>query len=132
MDTQTYDEVDEALYEWYRWSRGYQEVHEHANSDATCRDFRASRQWMDYEDLSELVDYQLRKHKGELIDPIISTLGLQHRMAVNIAMRNMEVGYSVWKSGRHPDTQEQDYRDAKHLMLPKLIIKGVVNPKTVV
>lgn len=53
METHTYDEIDDALYEWYRWSSGYQEVHEHANSDATCRDFRSSRQFMDYGDLSD-------------------------------------------------------------------------------
>jgi hypothetical protein len=131
MTTPEYDEIDEALYAWYKWSSGYQEVHEHANADSTCRDFQTSRQWMDHGELSDLVDYEIRKSTALLVDPIISKLGLRHRIAVNNAMRNMDVGYTVWKSRSHPDTQEEDYREAKAIMRPKLIVAGVVNPKKV-
>ncbi|WP_232477618.1 hypothetical protein [Caballeronia calidae] len=81
---------------------------------------------MDHSDLSDLVDYQLRKRKGELVDPIISKLGLRHRIAVNMAMRNMNCGYSVWSSIRS-GTQEQDYREAKEIMRPSLVARGLVN-----
>jgi hypothetical protein len=128
----TYDAIDDVLYEWYRWSSGYQEIRSHDSADSTCRDFRVSRQWMDHGELSDLVDYEIRKTTGQLVDPIISTLGLRHRIAVNMAMRNMDCGYSVWKSGARPDTQETDYREAKRIMLPRLIAKNLVNPETMV
>lgn len=131
MDKPQYDEIDEALYEWYRWSSGYQAVHASANADSTCRDFQASRQFMDHAELSDLVDYELRKSKGQLIEPIISKLGLRHRIAVNMAMRNMDCGYSVWKSARSPGGQEADYREAKAIMLPAMIAKGLVNREIV-
>ncbi|PXX41098.1 MULTISPECIES: hypothetical protein [Burkholderia] len=126
-----YDEIDDALYAWYKWADGYHEVRGHSGADPTCRDFRASRQWMDYNDLNDLVDYQLQKTKGELIDPLIQKLGLRHRVAINTAMRNMECGGSVWSSNRNPDTQEDDYREAKELLRPKLASMGLVNRKEV-
>ncbi|UEP31597.1 hypothetical protein [Burkholderia sp. B21-007] len=125
-----YDEIDDALYAWYKWADGYHEVRGHSGADPTCRDFRASRQWMDYNDLNDLVDYQLQKTKGELVDPLIQKLGLRHRVAINTAMRNMDCGASVWSSGRDPDTQEDDYREAKELLRPKLASMGLVNRKT--
>lgn len=125
-----YDEIDDALYAWYKWAAGYQEVHAHSGCDPTCRDFRASRQWMDYNDLNDLVDYQLQKTKGELIDPLIQKLGLRHRVAVNTAMRNMDCGGSVWSSNRYPETQEEDYRETKEMLRPKLASLGLVNLKT--
>jgi len=127
----TYDAIDDLLYEWFRYTSDYEEARGYSASDATCRDFKTTRQWMDHGELSDLVDYQLRKRKGELIDPIISKLGLRHRIAVNMAMRNMDCGYSVWSSIRS-DTQEQDYREAKRLILPSLAAKGLVNPETMV
>lgn len=130
MGIPMYDEIDDALYEWYKWADGYHEVRAHSGCDPTCRDFRASRQWMDYNDLNDLVDYQLQKTKGELIDPLIQKLGLRHRVAVNTAMRNMDCGASVWSSNRHPDTQQSDYQEAKEILRPKFASMGLVNCKT--
>lgn len=127
LEIPMYDEIDDLLYAWYRWASGYQEVRGHSGADPTCRDFRASRQWMDYSDLNDLVDYQIQKTKGGLIDPLIQQLGLRHRVAINTAMRNMECGGSVWSSNRHPDTQASDYQEVKDLLRPKFASLGLVN-----
>lgn len=126
-----YDEIDDVLYAWYKWADGYHEVRGHSGADPTCRDFRASRQWMDYNDLNDLVDYQLQKTKGELIDPLIQKLSLRHRVSINTAMRNMDCGASVWSSPRNPATQGYDYREAKEILRPKLASLGLVNRKAV-
>lgn len=59
------DEIDDVLYDWYKWSGSYEPHLGYGGADSTCRDFRISRQWMGYDDLSAQVDYQLIKAVGE-------------------------------------------------------------------
>ncbi|PRE20311.1 hypothetical protein [Burkholderia multivorans] len=121
-----YDEIDEILYHWYRWSNGFTEVRSYSGSDSTCRDFRISRQFMDHSDLNDLVDYQIRKTIGERVEPMIHKLAMKHRIAINVAMKNMEVGAKVWHNARYPDAREADYEEAKALLRPKFIAEGLV------
>ncbi|WP_186183756.1 hypothetical protein [Burkholderia gladioli] len=127
-----YDEIDELLYHWYRWSNGFTEVRAHGGSDSTCRDFQISRQFMTHSDLSDLVDYQIRKSIGARVEPMIHKLGVKHRIAVNVAMKNMEVGAKVWFNARYPDASHADYVEAKTLLAPKFIAEGLVNREAVV
>ena len=81
---------------------------------------------MDHSELSDLVDYQIRKTIGERVEPLIHKLGIKHRIAVNVAMKNMEVGAKVWHNPRYPDAQETDYSEAKQMLRPKLIAEGLL------
>ncbi|MEK6418436.1 MAG: hypothetical protein V4801_02450 [Burkholderia gladioli] len=122
-----YDEIDELLYEWYRWSNGFTAVRAYAGVDSTCRDFQISRQFMDYSDLNDLVDYQIRRSIGERVEPFIHKMSIRHRVAVNVAMANMHIGATVWHNARYPMAKEEDYEDAKATLRPKFVVEGLVN-----
>ena len=76
------DEIDEVLIQWYEWSEGYRAVAGYKSADSTCRDFKISNQWMDFQELSEQVDHHLLGMTGEIVEPIVMELNIQHRVAV--------------------------------------------------
>jgi hypothetical protein len=127
-----YDEVDDILFDWFTFSKMYQPALGYGRADSTCRDFTISRQWMEYDELSEMVDHKLREGVAKAVEPLIFDLTLRQRMAIQTAMRNMDAGYTVWTNPRYPETQESDYAQAKEALRPKLFAKGLlktlVNP----
>lgn len=120
------DEIDAVLTEWYEWSQAYEPALGHGRASASCRDFKISNQWMDYDDLSEAVDRQLRAATGEAVDPLIQKLSLQHRVAVMTACRNFVAGAFVFRNPRSPETQDADYDEAKRILHPGLFGKGLI------
>lgn len=126
------DEIDDVLYDWYKWSSSYEPHLSYGSADSTCRDFRISRQWMGYEDLSAQVDYQIIKAVGEAVEPLIFELSMIHRMAIQVAMRNMDAGYQVWQNPRRPERQDADYAEAKELLRPRLAAKGLISVVAIV
>jgi hypothetical protein len=120
------DDIDVVLLDWYEWSERYAESVGYSGSDSTCREYRASRQWMTYDELGEQVDAHLQAEIGKIVEPIILSLGVRHRIALTTAMRNMVVGKEVWRNPRHPETQDADYEDAKAAMRPKFYAKGLI------
>lgn len=126
------DDIDVVLLDWYEWSEGYSPAVGYRSADASCREYRSSRQWMTYDELGEQVDANLRAEVGKVVEPLVLALGVRHRIAVSTAMRNMVTGASVWPNPRYPETQQEDYAAAKDLMRPQLyakgLIKALVNP----
>ena len=126
------DDIDSVLLDWYEWSQAYEPNIGYRGSDASCREYRSSRQWMTYDELGEVVDRNLQAEIGKVVEPIVMALGVRHRIAVTTAMRNMVTGSAVWRNPRHPETQASDYAEAKDMMRPKLYSKGLlkklVNP----
>lgn len=120
------DEIDAVLTEWYEWSQAYEPALGHGRASASCRGFKISDQWMDYDDLSEVVDRQLRTATGEAVDPLIQKLSLSHRVAVMTAVRNFVAGALIHRNPRNPATQDADYAEAKRLMRPGLFAKGLI------
>jgi len=120
------DEIDVILTEWYEWSQGYLPALGYGRADASCRDFRISNQWMDYDDLSQIVDSQLREGLGKAVEPIVMSLAIHHRVAVMTAVRNFVAGAAVFTNPRSPATQDADYASAKRWMRPALAAKGLL------
>ncbi|MFM0210752.1 hypothetical protein PQQ96_25465 [Paraburkholderia sediminicola] len=120
------DEIDAVLTEWYEWSQAYELALGHGRVLASCRDFKISNQWMDYDDLSEVVDRQLRIATGEAVDPLIQKLSLAHRVAVMTACRNFVAGAVVFRNPRSPAAQDADYADAKRALRPGLLAKSLI------
>jgi hypothetical protein len=127
IDAIPVDDIDAVLTEWYEWSQGFRPVAGYSGADSTCRDFKISNQWMDYDALSEVVDYQLLATTGEAVEPIILALNIQHRVAVMTAVRNFVAGALVFTNPRSPATQDADYAAAKETMRPALFAKGLIN-----
>lgn len=121
------DEIDAVLTEWYEWSQAYEPALGYGRADATCRDFKISNQWMDYDDLSTAVDGHLRAATGQAVDPIIQTLSLVHRVAVMTAVRNFVAGAVVFTNPRSPQTQERDYAEAKAVLRPAFTARGLLS-----
>lgn len=121
------DRIDELLLQWYEWQAGYTPNLDYGSADPACRDFRISRQWMDYDDLNAEVEMNLRAAIGKVIEPMILKLDVRSRLSINTAMRNFGAGATVWVNPRHPDTQDDDYARAKAILCPQLVAAGMID-----
>jgi len=121
------DRIDELLLDWYEWQSSYTPPLAYGGADPACRDFRTSRQWMDYDDLNEEVEANQKAYAGRLIEPMILGLDMRGRLAINTAMRNFGAGFTVWVNPRHADTQEADYARAKAILWPKMVAAGLLD-----
>jgi len=124
------DRIDDLLLQWYEWQAGYAPHLGHGGAEPACRDFRISRQWMDYDDLNDEVEWNLKEATGKLIEPLIQKLDMRSRLAINTAMRNFGAGASVWVNPRHADTQDEDYARAKAILCPQLVSIGLLEKGT--
>lgn len=120
------DRIDELLLDWYEWQSSYSPALDFGSADPACRNFRASRQWMEYDELNEEVEANQRAYVGKLIEPMIHRLDMRSRLAINTAMRNFGAGCTVWINPRHSDTQDADYARAKTILCPQLVSAGLV------
>jgi hypothetical protein len=120
------DKIDEVLLDWYEWTQAYSPALGHGKADAACRDFRISRQWMDYDDLNEEVERKLKEAIGKIVEPMVQKLDIRGRLALNTAMMNFGAGATVWVNPRHADTQETDYARVKVILCPQLALAGLI------
>lgn len=123
------DRIDEILCDWYEYQMGYTPDLDYGGADPACRDFRISRQWMDYDDLNEEVERNLKAAVGKIVEPMVLALDIRSRLAVNTAVRNLLSGCVVWRNPRYPDTQDVDYARAKAMLCPKLVAAGLVEKR---
>lgn len=120
------DRIDELLIDWYEWQEGYAPKLSFGSADPACRDFRISRQWMEYDDLNDEVERNRKAYVGKLIEPMVQKLDMRYRLAVNTAMRNFVAGAAVWTNPRHGDTQDLDYAFAKEILGPQMLSAGLI------
>jgi len=120
------DRIDELLLDWHDWQAAYTPDLDYGGADPACRDFRISRQWMDYDDLNAEVEANQKAYVGKLIEPMILKLDMRSRLAINTAMRNFGAGFTVWVNPRHADTQTEDYARAKGILCPQMVAVGLL------
>ncbi|CAG9262163.1 hypothetical protein [Paraburkholderia caribensis] len=124
---QLLDEIDIVLTDWYEWSQGYEPALGFGGASSSCRGFRISNQWMDHDDLSHLVESQLRETTGKAVEPIVMGLAMHHRIAVMTAVRTFVEGAPVFQNPQNPQSQDEEYAEAKLAMRPALIARGVIS-----
>lgn len=120
------DRIDEILCDWHEWQAGYTPKLWHGGADPACRGFQSSRQWMDYDELNEEVERELKGATGRLVEPLVMALETRLRLAVNTAVRNLSAGAEVFRNPRYPETQGQDYAAAKAILCPQLVFVGLL------
>lgn len=120
------DKIDELLLDWFEWNQNYSPSLGYGKAEPACRDFRISRQWMDFDDLNAEVEWNLKAATGKVLEPMIHALETRYRIAINTAMRNFQAGYAVWGNPRYPDAQADDYSQAKAILCPKLAAIGLI------
>jgi hypothetical protein len=121
------DKIDELLCDWYSYNLGYGPNLGYGGAEPACRDFRISRQWMEYEDLDAEVEWNLKCSVGKVIEPMVQALDTRYRLAINTAVRNFIAGSTVWVNPRHADTQDEDYERAKAILCPQLVAVGMID-----
>lgn len=122
----TMDRIDELLLDHYEWQSSYTPNLDYGGADPACRDFRISRQWMDYDDLDAEVERNLKEAVGKVIEPMVHKLDTRYRLAINTAMRNFLSGAAVWINPRYPQTQDEDYARAKAILCPQMVLAGLL------
>jgi hypothetical protein len=123
------DKLDELLCDWYEFSQSYSPALDYGRADPACRDFRISRQWMDFDDLDAEVEANIKAGIGRVLEPMILALEMRERLAVNTAVRNFLSGSVVWVNPRYPQTQEIDYARAKAILCPKVVAAGLMDKR---
>lgn len=121
------DKIDELLLDWHDWSRAYAPALDYGKAEPACRDFRISRQWMDYDDLNDEVERNLKAAVGKVLEPMIHKLDMRSRLAINTAMLNFGAGVTVWVNPRHAETQDEDYARAKAILCPQMVEAGLLD-----
>lgn len=124
------DAIDQVLLDWYEYQLGYSPNLDYGSAEPACRDFRISRQWMDYDDLNAEVEWNLKAATGKIVEPLVQALDTRHRLAINTAMRNFLSGSAVWVNPRYPQTQEEDYDRAKAILCPQLVGASLIPKET--
>ena len=119
------DKIDELLLDWWEWSLGYNSGTDYKAFDSTCAQFRTSRQWMEYDELDQEVEWNRKKAIGKQLEPMILQLDLRARVAINTECRNMSDGVDVWSCVR-TDSQFDEYCRAKEILRPKLVSAGLI------
>jgi hypothetical protein len=84
---------------------------------------------MDLDELNEEVDRRIIESHARVIDPLVLTLDVRLRLAVNTAVRNVGAGSEVWRIPRWPATQDADYTRAKAVLGPSLVSSGLILPQ---
>lgn len=123
------DRIDELLCDWYEYQLGYTPDLDYGGADPACRDFRISRQWMDFDDLNEEVERNLKASVGKIIEPMVQALDTRSRLAINTAVRNFLSGSATWVNPRYPQTQDEDYARAKAILCPKMVAAGLAEKR---
>jgi len=121
------DRIDEILCDAYEYQQAYTPNLDYGGADPACRDFRISRQWMDFDDLNEEVERNLKAATGKIVEPMLQALDTRSRLAVNTAVRNFLSGSAVWVNPRYPQTQDEDYARAKAILCPKMVAAGLLD-----
>ena len=96
-------DVLELLELWWRHEQRYQHVRGYPSTCASTRDWRASRQWDDFDGaLDAEVEVKLAQRVGFLVSQI------EHpwRTALHILARNRVTGSDVWQSPRLPEDRQ--------------------------
>jgi|ERR1700744_1991114 len=118
-------DIDDIIFEWYRWSKSFREPLGYHHRDSSCRACNISKQWMDHSELSEIVDLQIRQGIGEKLDEIIFEMTPRHRVAITVAMKNMDMGSKIWHHPKYPTCKISDYYEARDLVREKMLKKGL-------
>lgn len=114
------DKIDEILLDWFEYNQSYEPALSYGRADPACRDFRISRQWMDFDDLNAEVEWNIKSGIGKIVDPIVQKLETRYRIAINNSMRNFQLGYSVWSG------DVGDYEKAKEILCPQFVSAGLI------
>jgi hypothetical protein len=120
------DRIDELLLDWYTHSQSYTPALGYGRADPACREFRTSRQWMDFDDLDAEVERNRQAGVAKTVEPMVMKLDLRGRMAVNTMCRNFAAGSQVWSTVR-VENLEQEYERAKAILCPMMVAEGLID-----
>lgn len=120
------EQVETLLLEWHRWQASYQPALGVPRCDPTCRGYRSNYSMTDQE-RSEQVDAKIWKENSETVDVLVDELTWQHRAALQTSLKNKRLGFSVWSNARISQEESHDlYQEAKTILLPKFVARGLV------
>lgn len=123
------EQVEELLLAWHRWQSVYSENLGLPKCSPTCREYEipVSRHQTDRE-RSEISDAKIWKKNSEAVEACVDALPMwQHRAAIQTSLTNKRAGYSVFKNPRlTPEESHQYYQDAKEILLPKFVTRGLI------
>lgn len=137
-------QVEELLREWHRWQDAYRPALAGGRCDSTCREYRIGNQWLDAQERAQIADAKIWKRNSEQVEVCVDSLSWLHRAAIQASMkgveldeqvlrqieaaverRNAEAGVVVWRNP-HTVRSHAMYQEAKELLLPKFLARGLV------
>jgi hypothetical protein len=122
------EQVEELLLAWHRWQDSYRPQLGAPRCSPTCREYEIPAKSQTDQERSEAVDAKIFKRNGETVDACVDALPRwEHRAAIQTSMTNKRAGYSVFKNPRlTPEQSHEFYQEAKSLLLPKFVTRGLI------
>ncbi|NPT59081.1 hypothetical protein [Paraburkholderia elongata] len=120
-------QVETLLVEWHRWQSAYFPALGTPRCDPTCRGYQTGNQWLTPKEKAELADQKIWRANSEIVDVLVDTLHWTHRAAIQTSMHNKRVGYDVFSNPRISAEESHElYQEAKTLLYPKFVMRGLV------
>lgn len=122
------DQVEALLLAWHRWQSSYTAATGFPRCSPSLRDCEIPTKHQTDQERSEAVDAKLFKSNGETVDACVDALPRwEHRASIQMSMSNKRAGYSVFSNPRlSAEESHQYYQDAKDLLLPKFVTRGLI------
>lgn len=113
---------------WHRWQDCYSVQLGMPRCSPTCREYEIPTKHQTDQERSEAVDAKIFKRNGETVDACVDTLPTwQHRSSIQMSMANKRAGYSVFSNPRlTPEQSHEFYQEAKEILLPKFVTRGLI------
>ncbi|WCM21377.1 hypothetical protein NDK50_07995 [Paraburkholderia bryophila] len=126
-------QIEELLLSWHRWQSSYRPALGAPRCAPTFRDYQSGNVWLNVQEQAEVADAKLWKRTSETIEACVDALPKwEHRAAIQTSLRNKAAGYSVFSNPRlSPEESHRLYIEAKGLLLPKFVARGLIKVEVV-
>jgi hypothetical protein len=126
-------QVEELLLEWHRWQSCYKPALGAPRCAPTFRDCQSGNVWLNVQEQAEAADEKIWKRNCEAVEFCVDTLPTwQHRASIQVSMHNKRVGHSVFSNPRlSPEESHRFYQEAKDLLLPRFVARGLIKVEVV-
>lgn len=121
------DRIGDVLAEWYEYEDAFRPKLGYERRSSSCN-FQISRQW-DESDHDDRVDDDLLAARARAVAECIEKLDTRFRVAIQTEMHNRNVGRSVYRNPRNPETQAADFNAALAILAPMLAARGLIEKK---
>jgi hypothetical protein len=122
------EQIEDLLIAWHRYQSAYFPALGAPRCDPMFRECESSKSYLNVIEQAQAADAKIWKRNSEAVEACVDALPKwQHRAAIQMSMTNKRAGYSVFSNPRlSPEESHELYQEAKELLLPRFVAKGLI------